>query len=423
MCPWWSKKNPKLTTKTKPVMQGKHIILGVTGGIAAYKSAWLVREFVKAGAEVQVVMTRSATQFVTPLTLSTLSQREAIIEMFPPSTEKPTAQWTKHIELGVWADVMLVAPATANTIAKLANGQADDFLSTLALALRSPLAIAPAMDVDMYVNQTTQRNIDTLRETGCFIIDPESGELASGLSGPGRLPEIDKLFAFVEGILGKTHQDLKGKKILVTAGPTQEPIDPVRYIGNRSSGKMGFAIANAASLRGAEVILVSGPVALKTPRNVRRINVNTACEMHETVNKEFPATDVVIMAAAVADYAPSNPSVQKIKREAQATDTMTLSLKKNPDILKSLGEQKTRQILVGFALETNNGVENARKKLAAKHLDAIVLNNLYDEGAGFGTDTNVVTVITKDGASEKLPKLSKFDAANRILDCITPMLK
>ncbi len=404
-------------------MHGKHIILGVTGGIAAYKSAWLVREFVKAGAEVQIVMTRSATQFVTPLTLSTLSQREAIIEMFPPSTEQPTAQWTKHIELGMWADVMLIAPATANTIAKLASGQADDFLTTLALALRCPLAIAPAMDVDMYVNPTTQRNIDTLKETGCFIIDPESGELASGLTGLGRLPEVDKLFAFVEGILKKSYQDLRGKKILVTAGPTQEPIDPVRYIGNRSSGKMGFAIANAAALRGAAVTLVTGPVALKSPRNVRRIDVDTACEMHEAVTKEFSATDVVIMAAAVADYAPSNPTDQKIKREVQASDMMTLSLKKNPDILKSLGEQKKHQVLVGFALETNDGIENAKKKLASKHLDAIVLNNVYDEGAAFGTDTNIVTLLTKDGKSEQLPKLSKFDVANRILDRVVQMLK
>jgi len=404
-------------------MQGKHIILGVTGGIAAYKSAWLVREFVKAGAGVQVVMTRSATQFVTPLTLSTLSQRAVIIEMFPPSTEQPTVQWTKHIELGVWADIMFIAPATANTIAKIANGMADDFLSTLALALRGPLALSPSMDLDMLANRTTQRNIEALRETGCFIIDPESGELASGLSGPGRLPEIDTLFKFVEGILDKTHQDLKGKKILVTAGPTQEPIDPVRYIGNRSSGKMGFAIANAATLRGAEVALVSGPVALKTPRNVRRIDVQTASEMQNAVNTEFATTDVVIMAAAVADYAPSQATDKKIKREEQTADLLSLSLKKNPDILKSLGEKKTRQLLVGFALETHDGIENARKKLSAKHLDAIVLNNVYDEGAAFGTDTNIVTIITADGKAEQLPKLSKFDAANKILDRVIPMLK
>jgi len=405
------------------MLKGKHIILGVTGGIAAYKSGWLVREFVKAGAEVQVVMTRSATQFVTPLTLSTLSQREVIVEMFASSPDQPTMQWTKHIDLALWADIMLVAPATANTIAKIAQGLADDFLSTLVLALRCPLALAPAMDVDMYRNEKTQSNIAALGETGCFIIDPETGELASGLSGPGRLPEIDKLVAFVDGIFDKTYQDLKGKRVLVTAGPTHEPIDPVRYIGNRSSGKMGFAVATAASLRGAEVTLISGPVALKTPRNVRRIDVQTACEMQEAVHKEFTLADVVIMAAAVADYAPSQPSEEKLKREAHPSDTYTLSLKKNPDILKLMGEQKTLQLLVGFALETNNGVENARKKLVSKNLDIIVLNNANEAGAGFETDTNIVTVITADGRIEQLPKLPKFDVANEILNRVLPLLK
>jgi phosphopantothenoylcysteine decarboxylase/phosphopantothenate--cysteine ligase len=405
------------------MLKGKHIILGVTGGIAAYKTAWLVREFVKAGADVQVVMTRSATQFVTPLTLATLSQREVIIGMFPDSPDQATMQWTKHIDLALWADVMLIAPATANTIAKIANGLADDFLSTLVLALRCPLAVAPSMDVDMYLNDTTQRNIDALNETGCFIIEPETGELASGLSGPGRLPEIERLVTLVEGILDKSYQDLKGRRVLVTAGPTREPIDPVRYLGNRSSGKMGFAIATAAAQRGAEVTLISGPVALKTPRNVRRIDVQTTCEMQEAAHAEFKLADVVIMAAAVADYAPSTPGEQKLKRETQPSDTFTLSLKKNPDILKSLGEQKTMQVLVGFALETNDGVENAQKKLKSKNLDAIVLNNANEEGAGFETDTNIVTVITADGKIEQLPKMSKFDVANEILNRIVPLLK
>jgi phosphopantothenoylcysteine decarboxylase/phosphopantothenate--cysteine ligase len=405
------------------MLKGKHIILGVTGGIAAYKSAWLVREFVKAGAEVQVVMTRSATQFVTPLALSTLSQHEVIIEMFAPSPDQPTMQWTKHIELALWADIMLVAPATANTLAKIANGLADDFLTTLVLALRCPLALAPAMDVDMYRNDKTQANIAALRETGCFVIDPEIGELASGLSGPGRLPAIDNLVAFVDGIFDRTYRDLNGKRVLVTAGPTQEPIDPVRYIGNRSSGKMGFAIATAAALRGADVTLISGPVVLKTPRNVRRIDVQTACEMQEAVQREFTLADVVIMAAAVADYAPSQPSEEKIKREAQSADTLTLSLKENPDILKLLGEQKTIQVLIGFALETSDGIENARKKLVAKNLDAIVLNNANEEGAGFETDTNIVTVITADGKIEQLPKLPKFDVANELLNRVLPLLK
>jgi phosphopantothenoylcysteine decarboxylase/phosphopantothenate--cysteine ligase len=318
---------------------------------------------------------------------------------------------------------MFIAPATANAIAKIANGLADDFLSTLVVALRCPLAIAPAMDVDMYRNDTTQRNIDVLKETGCFVIDPESGELASGLVGPGRLPELDKLVTFVEGILDKTYQDLTGRKILVTAGPTQEPIDPVRYVGNRSSGKMGFAIAHAATLRGADVALVSGPVSLKTPRNVRRIDVATACEMLEAVNREFSDTDVVIMAAAVADYAPSQPTTEKIKRENLGSDTLAISLKKNPDILASLGQQKKHQKLIGFALETSNSLENAKKKLVTKHLDAIVLNNANEEGAGFGTDTNVVTIISVGGKVEPLPQLSKFDVANEILNRVVGMLK
>jgi phosphopantothenoylcysteine decarboxylase/phosphopantothenate--cysteine ligase len=405
------------------MLGGKHIILGVTGGIAAYKSAWLIREFVKAGAEVQVVMTRNATQFITPLTLSTLSRREVIIEMFPPSAEQPAPHWTKHIDLGMWADVMLIAPATANTLAKIVHGLADDFLSTLVLALRAPLALAPAMDVDMYRNETTQRNLAALRETGCFILDPEEGELASGLSGPGRLPEIDRLVSFTEDILDKVHQDLRGKNVLVTAGPTHEPIDPVRYIGNHSSGKMGFAVANAAALRGARVTLVSGPVALRTPRNTHRIDVRTAGEMKDAVEKEFASADMVVMAAAVADYGPDNASQQKIKRENQPSESLVLHLTKNPDILKGLGEKKTRQVLVGFALETENGVANARDKLHRKHLDAIVLNDPGEEGAGFGSDTNIVTVITADGTLQKLPRLTKFDVANKILNAVVPVVR
>jgi phosphopantothenoylcysteine decarboxylase/phosphopantothenate--cysteine ligase len=402
------------------MLKGKHIILGVTGGIAAYKTAGLVRELVKAGAEVQVVMTESATQFVTPLTLSTLSRRDVIIGMFPHS---PGGHGARHIELALWADLMLVAPATANTVAKIAGGFSDDFLSTLVLALRCPLALAPSMDVDMFLNERTQRNLDALKETGCFVIPPETGELASGLSGPGRLPEVEGLVKFIEDTLDGTYQDLKGRNVLVTAGPTHEPIDPVRYIGNRSSGKMGFAIATAAALRGAQVTLVSGPVTLKTPRTVRRIDVRTACEMLEEVQKEFTLSDLVVMAAAVADYAPSNPAEQKLKREAQPAETFSLSLKKNPDILKLIGEQKTVQVLVGFALETSDGVDNARKKLASKNLDAIVLNNATEEGAGFEADTNIVTILTADGNIEPLPKLLKFDVANEVLNRVVPFLK
>lgn len=402
--------------------RGNHIILGVTGGIAAYKSAHLVRELVKTGAEVQVVMTRAATEFITPLTLSVLSRREVIIEMFPPAPDQPTTQWTKHIELALWADAMLIAPASANTIAKIAHGLADNFLTTLALALRCPLVIAPTMDVDMYSNEITQHNVALLRERGCVIIEPESGELASGLSGPGRLPDIDIVVQSLRRVLEHAHRDLEGKNVLVTAGPTQEPLDPVRYIGNRSSGKMGFALATVAAQRGANVTLISGPVQLATPRNVRRIDVGTAAEMERAVMREFPSTDLLVMAAAVADFAPVSTSAQKVKRENVAGDRWAVELRRNPDILKSAGERKTHQILVGFALETEMGLANARNKLIAKHLDAIVLNNPLDEGAGFGADTNVVTLITAAGTVEQLPKMSKFDVAHTLLTRIVPLL-
>ena len=405
------------------MVKGKHILLGVTGGIAAYKTAWLVREFVKMGADVQVVMTRAATQFITPLTLSTLSHRQAIIDMFPSSPDQTTDQWTKHIDLGVWADVMLIAPATANTIAKIAQGMADDFLTALVLALRAPLVLAPSMDVDMYLHEATQRNLALLRERGCFVIDPESGELASGLSGPGRLPEVETLVRYVDALLEGAGRDLEGKRVLVTAGPTHEPIDPVRYVGNWSSGKMGFAVANAATLRGADVTLISGPVALQSPRNTRRVDIQTASEMHDAMLKEFPSADVVIMAAAVADFAPTDTATEKIKRELQQGDTFTLQLKKNPDILRALGEQKSHQILVGFALETSNGTANAQNKLRDKHLDMIVLNNPLEEGAGLGADTNVVTMFMADGAAEQLPRMSKFDVANKILDRVVGLLR
>jgi phosphopantothenoylcysteine decarboxylase/phosphopantothenate--cysteine ligase len=405
------------------MLGGKHIVLGVTGGIAAYKSAFLVREFVRAGAEVQVVMTHSATHFITPLTLSTLSKRHVMLGMFPPAGEQAAGGWTAHIDLARWADVLLIAPATAHTIARIAHGLADDFLTTLIVAFHAPIVVAPAMDADMYLNPLTQQNLLTLRESGCFVIDPESGELASGLTGPGRLPDIERLVRFIDDLLDKVHQDLRGRKVLVTAGPTFESIDPVRYIANRSSGKMGFAFANAAALRGAEVTLVSGPVHLGTPRNTRRIDVVTAQEMKSAVQTEFGKADLVIMAAAVSDFSPASPSGRKIKREEQPEDLLTLSLKRNPDILKGLGEQKTRQVLVGFALETADGVPNARKKLAAKHLDAIVLNNPEVEGAGFGSDTNIVTVVTPDGKIDPLPRMSKFDVANAVLNRVVPLLK
>ncbi|HEX9658425.1 MAG TPA: bifunctional phosphopantothenoylcysteine decarboxylase/phosphopantothenate--cysteine ligase CoaBC [Bacteroidota bacterium] len=403
------------------MLENKHILLGVTGGIAAYKSAWLVRELKKAVADVQVVMTKSATEFITPLTLSTLSQRKVLLDLFPPSPDETSAQWTEHVQMALWADIMVIVPASANTVAKLAHGLADNFLTTLVLALRSPLGVSPAMDVDMYNNEITQRNIDILRETGCFVLDPEEGELASGLSGQGRLPEIERIVKWIDGILENTHQDLRDRKVLVSAGPTFEPIDPVRFIGNRSSGKMGFALANAAAQRGASVTLVSGPVHLRTPRNVKRIDVHKAEEMQKAMDKEFQTTDCVLMAAAVGDYAAETPSQQKLKREGK--EQLSLQLKANPDILKNLGGRKKKQVMVGFALETENEVAHARKKLAAKNLDLIILNNPNVEGAGFDADTNVVTLISSDGMQERLPKNSKFNIAHQILDRVVPLLK
>ncbi|MEW6511275.1 MAG: bifunctional phosphopantothenoylcysteine decarboxylase/phosphopantothenate--cysteine ligase CoaBC [Bacteroidota bacterium] len=400
---------------------GKRILLGVTGGIAAYKSALLVRELVRAGAEVQVIMTRAATQFITPLTMSTLSRREVVVEMFPASPEDPALQSTKHIELALWGDVMLIAPASANTIAKIAHGTADNFLTTLVLALRCPLAVAPAMDMDMYLNETTQRNVASLREVGCHIIDPEIGELASGLSGPGRLPEVDRLLDGVGKILAGAHRDLAGKNVLVTAGPTHEPIDPVRYVGNRSSGKMGFAMATAAAHRGANVTLIAGPVALRTPRSVRRIDVQTAREMAGAVEREFPSSQLLVMAAAVADFAPAHVAEQKIKRSG--TGGLTLELTPNPDILRSVAKRKKGQIVVGFALETEHGEEHARAKLKDKQLDLIVLNNPREEGAAFGADTNIVTLISPDGEPERLPQMAKIDVAHAILSRAAVLLK
>jgi len=377
---------------------------------------------VRTGAEVQVVMTPAAAHFVTPLTFGTLSQRDVVIDMFPPLPGQPTAQWTRHIDLGVWADLMLIAPATANTIAKIAAGMADNFLTSLVLALRCPLVIAPTMDVDMYRNVATQANLSTLRGRGVHIIDPETGELASGLSGPGRLPDTAVLIDAVRDILAHRTADLAGKKVLVTAGPTQEPIDPVRYLGNRSSGKMGFALAQAAVARGASVVLVAGPVHLPTPGGVQRIDVATAREMADAVLGQFDACDILIMAAAVADFAPASVAGSKIKREAIGGDRVIIECVKNPDILRAAAERRTRQIMVGFALETENGLDHARAKRAAKHLDLIVLNDPQVEGAAFGADTNVVTLIDRDNTATALPRLPKLDVAHQILDRVVAMV-
>ena len=401
---------------------GKHILLGVTGGIAAYKAPLLVRELVKAGAEVQVVMTPAAKEFVTPLTLAVLSRREVIVEMFPSAAEQATAEWTRHIELALWADAMMIAPASANTIAKLAHGLADNFLTTLSLALRCPLVIAPTMDVDMYRHDATRANVAVLRERGCLVVEPEEGDLASGLSGPGRLPEVAVLLKSLESALQNARSDLAGIRVLVTAGPTQEPIDPVRYLGNRSSGKMGFAIARAAAQRGATVTLVSGPVDRETPRNVRRVDVRTAAEMHDAVLREFENSDLLVMAAAVADFAPVQAAPSKIKRDALTGERLTLELKRNPDILKALGAAKGGRLVVGFALETEAEEENARRKLEAKRLDLIVINNPMHQGSGFGSDTNIVALLTPGGRIERLPRLPKIDVAHAILDRVAAML-
>ena len=391
---------------------GKHIIVGVTGSIAAYKSALLVRELVKQGAEVRVVMTHAACEFITPLTLATLSGSDVVIDMFPEQRSKGT--W--HIHLGVWADLMIIAPASANTIAKLAHGFADNALTSLALAIRCPMVLAPAMDTDMYLHTATQQNLDVLRGREVDIIQPESGELASGLTGPGRLPETHVLMHAIERHLRAGEQDLRGMAVLVTAGPTQEPIDPVRYIGNRSSGKMGFAIAEAAALRGAAVTLVTGPVALPTPEGVTRIDVESAREMHDTVMKYYDVQNICILAAAVADFTVSAPAGQKIKKQSLGDDGMQLVLDRTPDILAGLGERKGDMLLVGFALETENEQENALRKLKEKNADMMVLNNPRVEGAAFGSDTNVATLLFADGEHEELERMSKAQLADIIID-------
>lgn len=404
------------------MLKNKKILVGITGGISVYKMCTAVRLLKKAGAHVRVMMTQSATQFVTPLTFSALSQEEVTVSLWPESSRSTTSLGVKHIDLGLWADAMLIAPATANMIAKVARGIADDVVSSTVLALRCPLLVAPAMDMDMYLNEATQQNLILLRERGCHVLPPVEGELASGLVGPGRLPEPDAIVAFVESIVNKTPRDLHGRKILVTAGPTHEPIDPVRFIGNRSSGKMGFAIANAAAQRGASVTLITGPVALATPKNVSRIDVETAAQMREAVMNQAKKCDAVIMSAAIADYTPKRPEANKIKKDESPTSGLTLELKRTSDILRDLGSKKNRLILVGFALETQNELANAKDKLRKKNLDLIVLNSTRDEGSAFGADSNVVTLIGKNGKVEKLPKMPKFDVATEILNRLAKLL-
>lgn len=396
------------------MLKGKHIILGITGGIAAYKSAVLARLLIKAGAEVQVIMTPSAREFITPVTMSALTGNPVISEFFTANT----GEWHSHVDLGLWADAMIIAPATACTIAKMANGVADNMLVTTYLSAKAPVFVAPAMDLDMMAHPTTTRNIGLLKSYGNHIIEATSGELASHLVGKGRMQEPEIIVAELQKYFVKT-QSLAGKKILVTAGPTYEKIDPVRFIGNYSTGKMGYAIAEEAASRGADVILVSGPVALKTnSQNIAVVPVESAKEMLAESEKIFPGCDYAVMCAAVADYAPANPVDRKIKREKE--EIPVIHLVKNPDIAATLGAQKKDgQTLVGFALETDNEQANAVEKLRRKNLDFIALNSLRTPGAGFGTDTNVITLIDKNGNVTPLPLMTKPEAAATLWDYLT----
>lgn len=403
------------------MIKGKKILLGITGGIAAYKSCYLVREFVKSGASVKVVMTPSATKFVSPLTFSTLSKNPVAADIWSSDQTTQTDIGTRHIDTANWPDVYLIAPASAHTISKLTYGSADTLVSLIALATRVPIILVPTMDADMYLNEITNANLARLQERGYHILQPDFGEHASGLSGPGRFPEVESILKQVETILSGSHRDLVKKKILVTAGPTYEAIDPVRFIGNRSSGKMGFAIANAAAQRGASVTLVAGPVQLETPRNVQRIDVESAQEMHDAVLAQAKRKDAVIMAAAVADFMPESSAKQKIKKSV-AGSAPEIKLKATPDILATLGKKRMNRVLAGFALETQNEFDNAKAKLKEKNLDFIVLNSLQKGRTVFGSDTNAVTIIDKKGKTEQLPELSKFEVANRILDKVHDLL-
>ncbi len=371
------------------ILSGKNILLGITAGIAAYKTASLVRLFIKKGANVQVIMTPAAKDFITPLTLSTLS-KNPVLSTFTDD-EDDNAMWNNHVELGLWADLFLIAPATANTMSKMSNGTCDNLLLATYLSAKCPVYFAPAMDLDMYKHPSTKTSFEKLKSFGNIMIPATSGELASGLVGEGRMAEPEDIVSFIEhDILEQL--PLKGKKVLLTAGPTYEAIDPVRFIGNHSSGKMGFEIAKAAADLGAEVILVSGPTHEKTDHSlIQLIKVTSALEMYKAVHQYFEDVDIAILSAAVADYRPKNISDIKIKKKES---TFTIELEKTDDILKSLGEQKSDQFLVGFALETNNELENAKGKLQSKNLDLIVLNSLQDKGAGFGGSTNKVTFIT-----------------------------
>jgi phosphopantothenoylcysteine decarboxylase / phosphopantothenate---cysteine ligase len=388
-------------------LKDKKIVLGMTGGIAAYKAAELTREFVKREAFVRVIMTKNATEFITPLTLQSLCGHPVYMDMFAPSKEFDMA----HISLAEYADVMVIAPATANIIGKISSGVADDLLTTTVLVTKAPILICPAMNVNMYDNTIVRENISRIAARGYLFMEPEYGELACKAEGYGRLPEITDIVEELETIL--TPKDLKGEKILVTAGPTREPLDPVRYITNYSSGKMGYALAIAGKRRGADVTLISGLSVLPAPRGINFVQVSSAVEMRDAVMENLNASTVIIKAAAVADYRPSARSDFKIKKQE---GDLIIRLERNPDIISEVGKKKGNRILVGFAVETENLLENARAKMMGKNMDIIVANDVTEEGAGFGYDTNIIKVLSADGEIESLPLMSKMEVADRILD-------
>ena len=401
------------TVENRP-LEGRHILLGITGSIAAYKAAALCRLLKREGAEVQVVMTALAKQFITPLTMATLSRRPILVEFFDPEN----GQWNSHVSLGEWADLMLIAPATANTLAKMTAGVADNLLLTTYLSARCPVMVAPAMDLDMYAHYTTQRNLKELAEHGVGIVEPGSGELASGLEGKGRMAEPEEIVEQLKQHFTEKKKSLAGKHFVVTAGATIEPIDPVRFLSNHSSGKMGYAIAEELARRGARVTRVSGRTALPVPQGVERVDVLSAEEMFEATTRAFQEADGAVMAAAVADYTPATVATEKLKK---SDDDLSIPLKRTKDIAATLGREKGGKLLIGFAMETTNEEAHASEKLTKKNFDFIVLNSLRDEGAGFRGDTNKVTLIDRAG-QESLPLMSKREVAARIADKIETLL-
>ena len=390
------------------MLKGKKIVLGITGSIAAYKSCLIIRGLIKAGVEVQVVITPAGKEFITPITLSALTHKPVVSEFF----SQRDGTWNSHVDLGLWADAMLIAPCTASTLGKMANGIADNMLITTYLSMKAPVFIAPAMDLDMYQHPTTQQNMERLKSFGNQIIEPQSGFLASGLEGKGRMEEPEAIVAYLDAYFDK--KDLQGKKIMLTAGPTYEKIDPVRFIGNYSSGKMGFALAEECARRGAEVTLIAGPVSLKTPYpTIRRIDVESCQQMYDTATTEFPACDAAILCAAGADFRPTEQADRKIKREK---DDLVIRLQPTHDIAATLGQMKRNdQLLVGFALETNDEQANAQKKLEKKNLDFIVLNSLRNEGTCFQSDENQISILSKDGQRD-FDKKAKTAVARDIVD-------